>query len=174
MPVHGKTNGSLPAIHSRGHRGALVKASDHHHASSGRISTMGKPTAVKQVLRHDEIQHRPRISFGATASHHDDGDDETKEIRTRLASHDQEVIRTMIEAAEDDVEASRAQFDHWLYTYDDIQLRFSSTLVCAEIKFKELEQVGRLIFCLHSARRCDRARSGQKNCNKTQTLTGAF
>lgn len=46
-----------------------------------------------------------------------------------------------METAEDDADTSRLDFHQWLYSYDDLQLKFSSAVVCAEMKYKELLQV---------------------------------
>jgi hypothetical protein len=111
--------------------------------NNGRISAMGgKVLQKRRMEREDWFSANHGVhSVRITSPRNRISEGMEDMMPYPFKASDQEVIRTMIETTEDDVEANRVQFDRWLYTYDD--LRFSSTLVCAEMKYKELMQVSR-------------------------------
>jgi hypothetical protein len=141
LPAIGEKHLSPSNSHQRAGRQERAKIP----ISNGRISAMGGKVLQKKRMEREDWFTTPNHaahSVGTTSWENREG----MELSSRFKAGDQEVIRTMLETAEDDVEANREQFDRWLYSYNDMQLRFASTLVCAEMKYKELVQVGRPVL----------------------------
>ena len=134
---------TLPAIKNRsspeGKRGLAGGGGIHHHTSPTRHKHSSTHSDWRggraQSLDSRVIEHRAVVPF------QDGLDDGEMDVINRSRAADLEILSSIAPKEDEDIENSRAEFVDWLAGYDDIQFQFSSTMVCAEMKFQELQQV---------------------------------
>lgn len=133
-PAHSHT---LPAITNRSSpEGKSIGGGFGSHTVKQRLhrSHGDHPRQERASPDRRALDHRSMVPF------RDGLDDDDMDFINKGQAADREILSSMRETEDDDIVTSHSEFLEWLAGYDNIQYQFSSTLVCAEMKFQELQQ----------------------------------